>query len=103
MYYKIHNLFLIEEFYYYIFLYDNCDSFYLILKIFLRFNLDSDVKIEHLAKLLKYDMSGADLHSICSKAWINAVRRLLQISNQGMLILSILYLTFEIKKILFYF
>ncbi|SPP75750.1 peroxisome assembly factor 2 isoform X2 [Drosophila guanche] len=40
-----------------------------------RFVLDSGVNIDEIAERLKNDMSGADLYSICSNAWLSAVRR----------------------------
>ncbi|KAL7736400.1 hypothetical protein ACLKA6_014863 [Drosophila palustris] len=40
-----------------------------------RFILASDVDLMQIAELLKSEMSGADLYSICSNAWLSAVRR----------------------------
>ncbi|XP_017837746.1 peroxisome assembly factor 2 isoform X2 [Drosophila busckii] len=40
-----------------------------------RFVLASDVDLDQIAERLKQEMSGADLYSICSNAWLSAVRR----------------------------
>ncbi|KAH8369824.1 hypothetical protein KR093_001065, partial [Drosophila rubida] len=40
-----------------------------------RFVLGNDVDLVQIAECLKSEMSGADLYSICSNAWLSAVRR----------------------------
>ncbi|KMY92882.1 peroxisome assembly factor 2 isoform X1 [Drosophila simulans] len=40
-----------------------------------RFALEAGVDMEQIAERLKSEMSGADLYSICSNAWLSAVRR----------------------------
>lgn len=40
-----------------------------------RFTLAEHLTIKSIAALLKEDMTGADLYSICSNAWLSAVRR----------------------------
>ncbi|CAD7012178.1 peroxisome assembly factor 2 isoform X2 [Ceratitis capitata] len=40
-----------------------------------RFNLAESLNLNDIAEQLKGDMSGADLYSICSNAWLSAVRR----------------------------
>ncbi|XP_036334237.1 peroxisome assembly factor 2 [Rhagoletis pomonella] len=40
-----------------------------------RFHLAKDLDLNDIAAQLKGDMSGADLYSICSNAWLSAVRR----------------------------
>lgn len=40
-----------------------------------RFTLAEHLDIKSIADLLKADMTGADLYSICSNAWLSAVRR----------------------------
>uniref|UniRef100_A0A0A1WD77 Peroxisomal ATPase PEX6 n=2 Tax=Zeugodacus cucurbitae TaxID=28588 RepID=A0A0A1WD77_ZEUCU len=40
-----------------------------------RFNLAKNLDLNDIAEKLKGDMSGADLYSICSNAWLSAVRR----------------------------
>ncbi|EDW35005.1 GL20091 [Drosophila persimilis] len=40
-----------------------------------RFALDSGINMDEIAERLKSEMSGADLYSICSNAWLSAVRR----------------------------
>ncbi|KAH8319771.1 hypothetical protein KR074_005468, partial [Drosophila pseudoananassae] len=40
-----------------------------------RFALASGVDMDQIAESLKSEMSGADLYSICSNAWLSAVRR----------------------------
>lgn len=40
-----------------------------------RFNLSKGVKITSIASLMKEDMTGADIYSVCSNAWLSAVRR----------------------------
>lgn len=39
------------------------------------FNLKENVTINHIASIMKHDMTGADIYSICSNAWLSAVRR----------------------------
>lgn len=39
------------------------------------FNLKENVTINHIAEIMKHDMTGADIYSICSNAWLSAVRR----------------------------
>ncbi|XP_018796520.1 PREDICTED: peroxisome assembly factor 2 isoform X1 [Bactrocera latifrons] len=40
-----------------------------------RFNLVKNLNLNDIAEYLKGEMSGADLYSICSNAWLSAVRR----------------------------
>uniref|UniRef100_T1PAA0 Peroxisomal ATPase PEX6 n=1 Tax=Musca domestica TaxID=7370 RepID=T1PAA0_MUSDO len=40
-----------------------------------RFNLAPECNLEEIAAKLRGEMSGADLYSICSNAWLSAVRR----------------------------
>lgn len=40
-----------------------------------KFNLEDGLTIDSIAELLKQDMTGADIYSICSNAWLTAVRR----------------------------
>ncbi|XP_037946284.1 peroxisome biogenesis protein 6-like isoform X1 [Teleopsis dalmanni] len=40
-----------------------------------KFNLSNDFNVDDIAERLKGDMSGADLYSVCSNAWLSAVRR----------------------------
>lgn len=40
-----------------------------------KFHLADGVTISKIADLLKQDMTGADIYSICSNAWLSAVRR----------------------------
>ncbi|XP_055541680.1 peroxisomal ATPase PEX6 [Wyeomyia smithii] len=40
-----------------------------------RFHLANDLTLRKIAEGLKLDMTGADLYSICSNAWLSAVRR----------------------------
>ncbi|XP_067627926.1 peroxisomal ATPase PEX6 isoform X2 [Eurosta solidaginis] len=40
-----------------------------------RFHLAKNLNLDEIAERLKGDMSGADLYSICSNAWLSAVRR----------------------------
>lgn len=47
----------------------------LIFDIFFRFYLDKELTVKQIAELLQEDMTGADLYSICSNAWLSAVRR----------------------------
>lgn len=42
-----------------------------------RFKLAGDVDLAEIAERLKNEMSGADLYSICSNAWLSAVRRII--------------------------
>lgn len=49
-----------------------------------KFNLADGLKIDAIAGLLKGDMTGADIYSICSNSWLTAVRRYIeQYSNSG--------------------
>lgn len=40
-----------------------------------KFNLKKGLTLDDIAGNLKQDMSGADIYSVCSNAWLNAVRR----------------------------
>lgn len=40
-----------------------------------KFNFEEGLTINKIAVLLKQDMTGADIYSICSNAWLTAVRR----------------------------
>jgi peroxin-6 len=42
-----------------------------------KFNLKKDVNTKKIAELINYDVTGADLYSICSNAWLSAVRSLI--------------------------
>ncbi|XP_017027929.1 peroxisomal ATPase PEX6 isoform X1 [Drosophila kikkawai] len=42
-----------------------------------RFALAAGVNMDEIAERLKSEMSGADLYSICSNAWLSAVRRII--------------------------
>ncbi|XP_030383087.1 peroxisome assembly factor 2 isoform X2 [Scaptodrosophila lebanonensis] len=50
-----------------------------------RFNLAANVNILEIADRLKSEMSGADLYSICSNAWLAAVRRTIDLHLSGKL------------------
>lgn len=43
-----------------------------------RFTLDKTLTKKAIADMLHSDMTGADLYSICSNAWLSAVRRTIQ-------------------------
>lgn len=53
------------------------------LSIFRRFTLDKTLTKKAIAEMLTKDMTGADLYSICSNAWLSAVRRTIQNYNLG--------------------
>lgn len=40
-----------------------------------KFTFGENIKLKSVADMLKEDMTGADLYSICSNAWLSAVRR----------------------------
>lgn len=40
-----------------------------------RFNLSDGLKIPAIARFMNEDMTGADIYSVCSNAWLSAVRR----------------------------
>lgn len=42
------------------------------------------MSIRSIAELLKNDMTGADIYSICSNAWLSAVRRTILEHQEGM-------------------
>lgn len=42
-----------------------------------KFYLAQNVTIEKIADLMKQEMTGADIYSICSNAWLSAVRRVI--------------------------
>uniref|UniRef100_T1GLJ2 ATPase AAA-type core domain-containing protein n=1 Tax=Megaselia scalaris TaxID=36166 RepID=T1GLJ2_MEGSC len=48
-----------------------------------KFKMDKDLTVENVAENLKREMSGADLYSICSNAWLAAVRRTIQEFERG--------------------
>lgn len=50
-----------------------------------RFNLAKSFNLNDIAEQLKGAMSGADLYSICSNAWLSAVRRTVDTHLKGML------------------
>uniref|UniRef100_A0A1B0BE70 Peroxisomal ATPase PEX6 n=1 Tax=Glossina palpalis gambiensis TaxID=67801 RepID=A0A1B0BE70_9MUSC len=50
-----------------------------------RFKLAANCNMKDIAEQLKGDMSGADLYSICSNAWLSAVRRTIEKHSQGKL------------------
>ena len=41
-----------------------------------KFNLAKELSLNKIAEMLKEDVTGADLYSICSNAWLSAVRRI---------------------------
>lgn len=49
-----------------------------------RFKLASNCNIQDISEKLKGEMSGADLYSICSNAWLSAVRRIIDCYLKGM-------------------
>lgn len=48
-----------------------------------RFNLANNCNMQEIAEKLKGEMSGADLYSICSNAWLSAVRRTIDRNMKG--------------------
>uniref|UniRef100_A0A1B0GMP6 Peroxisomal ATPase PEX6 n=1 Tax=Phlebotomus papatasi TaxID=29031 RepID=A0A1B0GMP6_PHLPP len=48
-----------------------------------KFNLDKSVKLKKIAEMLKSEMTGADIYSICSNAWLSAVRRTIAATKGG--------------------
>lgn len=48
-----------------------------------RFHLAKDLTLKKIAENLKQDMTGADLYSICSNAWLSAVRRAIRDVGKG--------------------
>lgn len=50
-----------------------------------RFRLSSNIDLESLVKLLPQSSSvtGADLYGICSKAWLNAARRIIRSAQES--------------------
>lgn len=42
-----------------------------------RFHLSDGLSIKSIAALMKDDMTGADIYSVCSNAWLSAVRRII--------------------------
>ncbi|XP_059607731.1 peroxisomal ATPase PEX6 [Phlebotomus argentipes] len=48
-----------------------------------KFVLDKAVKLKKIAEMLKSEMTGADIYSICSNAWLNAVRRTVAMATDG--------------------
>ncbi|XP_013101894.1 peroxisomal ATPase PEX6 isoform X2 [Stomoxys calcitrans] len=50
-----------------------------------RFNLSPKCNMEEIAAKLRGEMSGADLYSICSNAWLSAVRRTIDSHIKGKL------------------
>jgi peroxin-6 len=40
-----------------------------------KFNLKKDLTMEKIVELIPMDVTGADLYSVCSNAWLSAVRR----------------------------
>ncbi|XP_055855099.1 peroxisomal ATPase PEX6 isoform X3 [Episyrphus balteatus] len=47
-----------------------------------KFKLTKDLGLEKIVDILNEDMSGADLYSICSNAWLSAVRRAIEKHRQ---------------------
>lgn len=45
--------------------------------------MDENLSIRSIAELLKDDMTGADIYSICSNAWLSAVRRTIIEHQEG--------------------
>lgn len=41
-----------------------------------KFYLDPQLKLDDVVELLKMDLTGADMYSICSNTWLTAVRRI---------------------------
>ncbi|KAL3275964.1 hypothetical protein HHI36_020696 [Cryptolaemus montrouzieri] len=48
-----------------------------------KFQLDEDVNLENVIKICPENISGADFYGICANAWNNAVRRIIQDSENG--------------------
>ena len=48
-----------------------------------KFTLTESLSIKSIAELLKEDMTGADIYSICSNAWLSAVRRTITNHQNG--------------------
>jgi peroxin-6 len=48
-----------------------------------KFNLAQNVTAHNIAELMTSDMTGADIYSICSNAWLSAVRRTVLKYKQG--------------------
>lgn len=51
-----------------------------------KFKLSKNISMQSIADKLDGEMSGADLYSICSNAWLSAVRRTIDESSKGKLI-----------------
>ncbi|GAB0087720.1 peroxisome assembly factor 2 [Sergentomyia squamirostris] len=48
-----------------------------------KFILEKSVKLKKIAEMLRMEMTGADIYSICSNAWLNAVRRTVATDKEG--------------------
>ena len=48
-----------------------------------KFHLKKDVSTKKIAELIEADVTGADLYSICSNAWLSAVRKHVQNFESG--------------------
>lgn len=48
-----------------------------------KFNLEEGLTMDDIAESLKQDMTGADIYSICSNAWLSAVRRTVSTFKQN--------------------
>lgn len=48
-----------------------------------KFQLDAGLQLEDVVDLLHLDLTGADMYSVCSNAWLVAVRRLVAESKKG--------------------
>lgn len=58
----------------------------LVLKALMKkFNLKNEVCTKKVAEIIKCDVTGADLYSICSNAWLSAVRKRVQKYGNGKL------------------
>lgn len=48
-----------------------------------KFHLAKGLMLKKIAEGLKQDMTGADMYSICSNAWLSAVRRAIRNASKG--------------------
>ena len=48
-----------------------------------KFNMKKDLTMEKIVELIPMDVTGADLYSVCSNAWMSAVRRQIEKFNSG--------------------
>lgn len=71
--------------------------------LFFRFNLCPTLSIDSIADLLVDDMTGADIYSICSNAWLSAVRRTIISHHDGKIqnIRTLVFKFFNFKRFSF--